>query len=209
MRRDAARNRQLILEAARALFAERGLSVSLDQIAKRAGVGVGTVYRRFADKEELIDALFEQRLEAIASTAAAAAQSAEPWEGLCRWFAELVRLQVEDRGLKEVFFLSSSDRRLARLETARSHLLPPLGELLRRAQAAGKARPDISVTDLLLLAEMVAEVCAQYRESRPTLHRRYVNLLIDGLVAARPTSTPLGEPPFSEQEIAVAKGLRR
>lgn len=205
LRRDAARNRRLILEAATELFAERGLSVSLDQIARRAGVGVGTVYRRFADKEELIDSLFEQRLEGLAAAARAAANRDDPWEGLRSWLAEFVRLQVEDRGLKEVIL--SGSRRQARLAAARSRLLPPLRELLRRAQDQGKARRDLNVVDLLLVCEMVAGVAAEYRSHRPTLYRRYVNLLLDGMAAARPLPSPLGEPPFSEEEAALAKGL--
>jgi AcrR family transcriptional regulator len=82
LRRDAERNRQRILAAAGELFAERGLSVTLDDIARHAGVGVGTVYRRFPDKNELIDALFEDRLKALCAAAEAALASDDPWDGL-------------------------------------------------------------------------------------------------------------------------------
>src|SRR5437763_8806283 len=82
LRRDAERNRQLILDAARVVFAERGLSGSHDDIAREAGVGVGTVYRRFPDKEELIDALFEERIGEIADVARASLAAGDAWEGL-------------------------------------------------------------------------------------------------------------------------------
>ena len=82
LRKDAERNRQRILEAAGELFAERGLGVTLDDVAHHAGVGVGTVYRRFPDKEVLIDALFEQRIEAIATIASEALEIEDPWDGV-------------------------------------------------------------------------------------------------------------------------------
>ena len=82
LRKDAERNRQRIIDAAREVFAERGLGVSLDDIARHAGVGVGTVYRRFPDKEQLIDALFDERLDAIAARAESATEIADPWLAL-------------------------------------------------------------------------------------------------------------------------------
>src|SRR3954466_6318603 len=85
LRADAERNRQRLIDAARELFAERGLDATLDDIAQRAGVGVGTAYRRFADKDELIDALFEQELAGIVEIADAAAAHEDPWEGLLYW----------------------------------------------------------------------------------------------------------------------------
>ena len=102
LRRDAERNRQRILDAARVVFAERGLSGSLDDIARQAGVGVGTVYRRFPDKELLIDALFEERIEEIADVARAAADHPDPWEGLVDFLTRTQELQSRDRGLKEL-----------------------------------------------------------------------------------------------------------
>src|SRR2546421_9804063 len=102
LRRDAERNRQRILDAARVVFAERGLSGSHDDIAHQAGVGVGTVYRRFPDKEQLIDALFETRIEEIANVARAAAENPDPWSALMGFLMRAQELQREDRGLKEI-----------------------------------------------------------------------------------------------------------
>src|SRR3954471_24303008 len=93
LRRDAERNRQRILAAAGELSTERGLRVTLDDIAHHAGVGVGTVYRRFPDKEVLIDALFEQRLERMRATAEQALADPDPWNGLVRFFERGCELQ--------------------------------------------------------------------------------------------------------------------
>ena len=82
LRRDAARNRERILQAAGEVFATRGLEVTLDDIAHCAGVGVGTVYRRFHDKEELIDALFDDRMDALLTVAEEALAADDPWLGL-------------------------------------------------------------------------------------------------------------------------------
>src|SRR5437764_10603461 len=93
LRSDAERNRRLILDAAREAFATGGLQVSLDEIARRAGVGVGTVYRRFADKEALIDALFEDSLGELVAQAEEALRDEDPWAGFVRWFEGFVGLQ--------------------------------------------------------------------------------------------------------------------
>ena len=104
LRRDAERNRHLILDAARELFAGRGLDVSMDEIARCAGVGVGTVYRRFPEKERLIDALFEDRLETLVGIAGEPLEREDPWEALA-WFMErYVSVQAEDRGLRQLLF---------------------------------------------------------------------------------------------------------
>ena len=88
LRRDAERNRQRILQAASEVFTERGLDVSLDEVARYAGVGVGTVYRRFRTKEDLVEALFVDRIEEVAALAEEAARAADPWSGLACFMEE-------------------------------------------------------------------------------------------------------------------------
>src|SRR5689334_20697525 len=101
-RKDVVRNRQRILDAAQELFAERGLGVTLHDIADRAGVGVGTIYRHFPDKAELIDLLFEERLERMEELAHQALADPDPWHAVV-WFHERsLELQSRDRGLKEL-----------------------------------------------------------------------------------------------------------
>src|SRR5207248_4027407 len=101
LRADAERNRQRILDAARELFADRGLGVTLNDIAHHAGVGVGTVYRRFPDKKQLIDGLFEQRLEDLVALMDLAVSDPDPWRGLSGFLEHALELQAADRGLRE------------------------------------------------------------------------------------------------------------
>src|SRR4051812_4167611 len=102
LRRDAARNRERLLAAASELFAERGLNVTLNDIAHRAGVGVGTAYRRFANKEEVIDALFEQRLQEVIRAAHEALEAMDGWTGLVTFLERSLHLQFGDQGLTEI-----------------------------------------------------------------------------------------------------------
>src|SRR3954468_18693881 len=103
LRKDAELNRQRLLTAAGELFAERGLDVTLNDIAHHAGVGVGTAYRRFANKEEVIDAYFERKLDQVAELADEALQDPDPWNGLVTYVEQASALQMEDRGLMEIF----------------------------------------------------------------------------------------------------------
>src|SRR3954465_13055053 len=139
LRKDAELNRQRILAAAGELFAEAGLHVTLDAVAERAGVGVGTVYRRFPDKEALIDALFEDRIDAVGAIAGACSAIEDPWEALVAFFDRAVSLHGEDRALKELVFSAAHGR--DRVARARARIKPQVGALVARAQAAGALRP--------------------------------------------------------------------
>src|SRR6188768_1459630 len=101
LRSDAERNRQRILQAAEEVFAARGLDASMDDIARAAGVGVGTVYRRFPDRDALIDALFETKLHEIEAIALAALRITDPWEAFATFMRGVCAMHARDRGLKE------------------------------------------------------------------------------------------------------------
>src|SRR3954465_15112387 len=122
LRADAERNRQRILAAAASVFADRGLEVSLDDIAAAAGVGVGTVYRRFPDKDALIHALFEKKIAALEELTQDALAMEDPWEGFIHFMRGMSRSHAKDRGLKECIF--SADRGRARAERARQGIAP-------------------------------------------------------------------------------------
>src|SRR5262245_49731617 len=107
LRKDAERNRQRILDAARELVAEVGLDISHDDIARAADVGVGTVYRRFPDKQKLIDELFDERVDQIIALVEAAGRLADPWQGLYEFVAGNLELQAGDQGLKELMLGNS------------------------------------------------------------------------------------------------------
>src|SRR5690348_576279 len=130
LRADAERNRRKLLDAAAELFADKGLSVGLDEIARHAGVGVGTAYRRFPDKEQLIEALFDDRLEQIASLAERCATREDPYAGLVEFIEGNVQLQSTDRGLKELIL--GSPHAMARAQAARARIEPAVASLVAR-----------------------------------------------------------------------------
>ena len=198
LRRDAERNRQRILDAARVVFAERGLAGSHDDIARQAGVGVGTVYRRFPDKEQLIDALFEDRIEEIADVARAAARNPDPWAGLAGFLVRAQELQSEDRGLKEIVL--GSERGAERAAAARALIVPIVAEVLERAKAAGAVRPDVAISDLPLLQLAIGTVAEAGRDAAPDAWRRMMGIVLDGL-RAQNARADLVSPPVEQERM--------
>jgi AcrR family transcriptional regulator len=210
LRRDAERNRQRILDTAGTLFAERGLNVSLDEIARHAGVGVGTVYRRFPDKEQLIDALFEKRLGEILAVATNSLETSDPWEALVSFLERSMELQVKDRGLKELLLETSTAH--ARIEQGRQAIEPIVATILARAQEAGVVRDDIIVSDLLLLQHAIGEAAEYTREVAPEVWRRVMSIALDGLRPDRRRPSPMPVPPLDEEQVVCSMrewGLRR
>ena len=189
LRRDAERNRQRILEAAREAFAEEGLAVTLDEIARRAGVGVGTIYRRFPDKEQLIDALFEERIGEVIALAEAALDNPDAWEGLVGFLEGAAALHACDRGLKEVTL--SGVHGLERVGRARQLMFPLVTQLVGRAQEQGSLRADVEPTDLPIVLLMLGSLSECTREVDPEVWRRYLGILTDGLRTRRDEPGPL------------------
>ena len=200
LRRDAERNRLRILQAAREVFADRGLDASLDQIAAHAGVGVGTVYRRFADKDALIDALFEERIDEVAAAGQRALSAPDPWEGLVGYLQHANALRARDRGLKQALL----SRGAHRTERARGKVTPIATELLARAQQAGSLRADFDLFDLPLIDLMVSAIADLTREVSPELWQRALTIIIDGLASTRQTPTPLPGKPLDRHQLAAA-----
>src|SRR5918911_2248295 len=132
LRKDAARNRERLLAAASDLFAERGLNVTLNDIAHRAGVGVGTAYRRFANKDEVIDALFEQRLEAVIAVAEEALREPDAWQGLVTFLERSLEMQFGDRGLTEI--MNSPQLGRERVNQTRDRIAPLMTRPVGRAK---------------------------------------------------------------------------
>jgi AcrR family transcriptional regulator len=202
LRRDAERNRGLLLAAARELFAERGLSVTLDDIAARAGLGVGTAYRRFGSRDELVEALFEERVEEIVALADAALEADDPWQGFVGLLERLVELQAGDRGLKEILLGSPAGRE--RVCAVRDRMRPRVVELIRRCQEAGELRADFCPSDTPLLQMMVGAIADVAPEDRPDLWRRFLGFLLDGLRAPGREGTALAAPPLGFERIGDA-----
>ncbi|MCW2829318.1 MAG: TetR family transcriptional regulator, partial [Aeromicrobium sp.] len=146
LRADAARNRELILETAATVFAEQGLDAGYDEIARRAGVGVGTVYRRFPHRAELVQALFVSRVDEMVAIAEKAAACPEAWDGLAWFLEKALERQVVDRGLKEVMVRTATDD--AHLTVGRDRIGPILAVLVERAHRDGTLRRDVGPTDI-------------------------------------------------------------
>jgi AcrR family transcriptional regulator len=179
LRADAERNRQRLLAAAKDLFATHGLDVTLDDVARHAGVGTGTAYRRFANKDALIDALMVDRIGELAEIARECLEEPDPWVGLTSYFDRALALQAADRGLKEVLFTSGRGRE--RSNHARRQIAPVVTKLVRRAKEAGVVRQDIDTSDVPLINFMLNTVVDFGRDVKPDLYRRYLAIVIDGL----------------------------
>ena len=202
LRRDAERNRRRILTAAADAFAEGGLGVTMDEIARRAGVGVGTVYRRFPDKDLLIEALFEQRIEELVALAEAARDDPDPFAGLVRFFETFLAVQAADRGLKDVVL--GSARGAGRAARARQRIGPIVDELLARARAGGEVRPDLAASDLALIQLMLGAVIDFTHDVAPETWRRVLAIVLDGLPARRDAPTPLPARALDQGELERA-----
>src|SRR4051794_2202370 len=142
LRADAERNRQRLLAAAAELFAERGVDVTLDDVAHRAGVGVGTAYRRFAHKEQLIDALFEDRIDAFAALAEEALAEPDPWTGFTMFLERAAERHAADRGLQQLMFSTAHGQE--RCAHARERIKPLVERIVARAQEDGSLRGDLA-----------------------------------------------------------------
>src|SRR4051812_27275036 len=147
LRADAARNRARLLAAAKDVFAERGLDATMDEIARRAGVGVGTAYRRFRNRDDLIAALFEERLDEFMGNLDRALADPDPWRALSSFLERSMEMQAADRGFKELLLQSAEGRE--RLRLFRAHVRPLIAELLHRARDAGELRADAVEDDVL------------------------------------------------------------
>jgi AcrR family transcriptional regulator len=202
LRRDAELNRQRILQAAAEIFTEQGLQATLDDVARRAGVGVGTVYRRFPDKEALADALFTERLDALVTLAEGALADPDEWGSLVSFLEQAGALLAADRGLRQLFMFATFG--LDRVGQARARLQPVVTKLVTRAQAAGAVRADLRPTDVPLIEFMLAAVAEYARTTRPQVWRRYLALLLDGLRPERAGTTALPEPALTPDEIEAA-----
>ena len=198
LRADAARNRARLLVAARAVFAERGLDATMDEIARRAGVGVGTAYRRFRNRDDLIAALFEERLDEFMRVLDDALADDDPWRGLSHFLERWMEMQAEDRGFKELLLQSAEGRERVRL--FRAHIRPRVGELVRRARDAGEVRADLVEDDVLLVSLMTGAVADFACGVEPQLWRRALTLQLDGLRAHRTGATPLPVGPLDQDQ---------
>jgi AcrR family transcriptional regulator len=192
LRRDAQRNVQRIRAAATKVFREHGLQATHEAIAREADVSIGTVYRRFPDKEQLIDSLFEHELDAVVAVAEEALATDDPWAGVVHLYERVMQLSCENLGLKQL--ISGSRHGAERVARVRQRLAPLGTAIMQRALAAGAIRRDAVPQDFPLTLLMLGTLLDAGREPAPDVWRRYLALILDGLRPEGQHRQPLPPP---------------
>ena len=186
LRVDAAQNRARILDAARDAFAERGLDVPMAAIARRAEVGIATLFRRFPTKEALVVEVFADQLEQCESLVDTALADPDPWRGFCSVIETVCEMQVQDRGFTEAFLTAYPDA--IDHEARRERAERQFAELVHRAQIGGGLRTDFAPSDLALVLRANAGAIAAPASVAPRLSRRLVAYLLRAFEAHPPAA---------------------
>jgi AcrR family transcriptional regulator len=181
LRSDARDNRERILHAARAVFAVEGLDVPMREIARRAGVGPATLYRRFPTKELLVTAAFEDQMRSCYAIVDEGLADPDPWRGFAQVVERLCELHARDRGFTAAF--TSAFPRAIDFSADRERALRSIAELIRRAQEAGHVRPDVVLDDLVLILMANNGIQAPSPAARVVASRRFAALALRGLRA--------------------------
>jgi len=179
-RADARANRDKLAAAARALFTEKGTSAPLEEVAERAGVGIGTLYRHFPTRQALLEAVYVDEVEAMAR-AATELEELPPWEALPEWLHQYVGFAATKRALNEALVETAPDSNV--LLSCRTALTRAGTALVERAQSAGAIRPDTSFPDVVRMVAGIAMVPTEDPEQK----ERLLDLALDGL-RYRPSS---------------------
>jgi AcrR family transcriptional regulator len=174
-RADARRNYEKVLAAAREAFAEGGESTALEEIARRAGVGIGTLYRHFPNRQALLEALYVDEVEEVCRSAAAL-EGADPWEALSGWFERFIAYMGTKRALAAEL-LNYLDQDAPLFQVCRTSMFEAGEPLLKRAQEAGVVRPDVNIGEVIQMVVGIAKIPAS--DQRQTEH--IVRVALDGL----------------------------
>jgi AcrR family transcriptional regulator len=174
-RADARRNYVKVLTVAREAFAEGGESTSLEEIARRAGVGIGTLYRHFPNRQALLEALYVDEVEEVCRSAAQL-DDADPWEALNSWFERFVAYVATKRALAHEL-LNYLDHDAPLFQVCRASLFDAGEPLLKRAQEAGVVRPDVSIAEVIQMVIGIAKIPA----SDPRQNEHILRIALVGL----------------------------
>lgn len=201
LRADAQRNLARVLDAAREVFAEQGIDAPVTEIADRAGVGVGTIFRRFPTKDDLLVAVVEQRTTQLIDAADTALESGDPGAALRHFLEKAAAMHISD-----VAWCDAGDTDLFARDGIRELidvLVGKMGELLARAQAAGQIRSDLRALDIPVLLMAVAKSGLMLEDAVPGAWKRYLGIVLDGL---RPEAAhPLPRRPLSRRQFEAAR----
>jgi AcrR family transcriptional regulator len=177
------------------LFATQGLEVTLNDIAHHAGVGVGTAYRRFSNKEEVIEALFEESIEDMVRVAEETLAAPDAWEGLVSYLERSLSMRFGDRGLSQI--LNNPALGNARVAELRDRIAPLHKALVDRAKEQGFVREDLDQNDIIFIQVALSPIMERSRTIEPDLYRRYLTLFLDGIRAGNRVQTPLPTGPLT------------
>jgi AcrR family transcriptional regulator len=180
LRIDARRNREAVFAAAKELFADQGLDAQMPDVARAANVGVGTVYRHFPTKDDLIAAMASERFERFAEKARESLEMDDAWEGIAEFIRFAAQVQADDRGICDVM----AERRDLMGQAAQAAGLPELSDkLVKRAQRAGQLRRDLQWEDIPMIACGLGSITQQSMGPATGRWPRLVEIILDGLRA--------------------------
>jgi AcrR family transcriptional regulator len=187
LRADARRNREKLVRTASVVFREYGLDGSLDEIAKRAGVGRGTLYRHFPTRDELITAVFLERMAETVANAERALELEDPWEGFAQYVRETCRAQASDRAMADLTAIGHPSPELRTLRTRGYNVFT---KLIDRAKASGALRPDFTPEDFILLTMAISGITRHTGRTAAAATDRFIALALDGLRADAANPAP-------------------
>jgi AcrR family transcriptional regulator len=200
LRRDAQLNRDKLIAAAAQVFGERGLEAPLEEIARQAGVSIGTLYNRFPTRAALFDAVFPDRLAKALDFADEALAAADPWDGFVLFVTRLCEIQAGDRSLNDLITRRFPDA--TAVAEACGHGFAKAERIIARAHRAGSLRTDFTFADLVTLTWANARIVAATQDAAPNAWRRHLAFLLDGLRTS--AAHPIGEPPLSPAQLDAA-----
>jgi len=198
LRRDAQRNRDAILAAARQVFCDQGLEAPLEEIARRAGVGIGTLYRHFPSRVDLLDAVLADIVHAHVEVAEQALANDDAWDGFASYLEETCRLQAANRGINDAMGMRFP--RATTVEATKARLFELVAQVVSRAQQSGQLRADLTLEDLAFVTWANTRILQASRAaSAPDAWHRHLSFLLDGFRAER--AHPLPNPPLSPRQV--------
>jgi AcrR family transcriptional regulator len=199
LRKDVARNRNLLLQAADELFAVRGTEATLEEIARHAGVGVATAYRHFETRQALVEAMFETRLNRFLSVMQECEDTiADPREAFETMLYRICELQARDAGTREAL---ATNYGLDKVAGFRERGRPKFSRMFERAKKAGTYRPDCDLADFICVFWMIARVGEATHDESPHQWRRQLDFLLDGLRAHELPRRKATRPPLTKEQV--------
>lgn len=200
MRKDAARNRELLINAAREVFAERGFEASMDEIAHHAHLGVGTAYRHFANKYDLANAIFDRAVGALVDSAVEVGSETDAWDALTNVLEQTLIAQSDNRAIREILLAVNQDD-----WEHHDALIAPFRPVFDRAKQAGQLRADAEYSDLIVVLTMLCMISERASSQSPELWRRYLPTMLAGL---RPDGPIMPEPALTDEQLRATTAKR-